>query len=367
MAPETHTLHPLVKTNLILLLFFLVIGGLYIGRTFLIPLAFAAIFAMLLTPLCSKLEGMGLNRALATLLCILLLLVFFFGLGTLLSAQIASFSEDLPKIEKQVTQKFSDMQRYIQENFGLSPREQKKAVQGDSSTAEGVSSVVLGFLGSFTGIMTNSLITLVYLYMLLFYRDRFSTFVLKVVSDENKDRARRVISDSSQVAQQYLVGRGMLIIILAVMYSVGLSIVGIDNAILISLLAALVSIIPYIGNIIGVAFPLIMALVQGGDLWLFAGVLIVFSIAQFVESYILEPYIVGAEVDVHPFFTIVVIIAGEMVWGISGMILAIPLFGILKIVLDNIEHLRPYGYLIGGNGGGQNGGSLGDKIKGWFS
>lgn len=364
MSAIPDRLQPLLKANLILLLLFLIIGGLYIARAFLIPLAFAAIFAMLLTPLCVKMEGLGINRALATLLCVLLLLVFFFGLGTLLSAQIASFSEDLPQIEKQLNQQLSQVQQFIQENFGISPREQKKAVQEESPSGSG--GMIVNFLGSFTTILASSLLMLVYLFMILYYRNRFLKFVLKVVSEDKKDRAQHVITDSSHVAQQYLVGRGILILILAIMYSIGFLIVGIDNAILISLLAALVSIIPYIGNIIGVSFPLFMALTQGGDVWLFIGVLIVFSIVQFVESYVLEPYVVGAEVDIHPFFTIVVIVAGEMVWGIAGMILAIPLFGILKIIFDNIESLRPYGYLIGDTEG-EGGNKIRDKIKDWFS
>lgn len=363
-------LNPLVKANLILLLLFLVIGGLYLASAFLIPLAFAVLLAMLLTPLCRKIESVGTNRALATLFCILLLVFFFLGLGTLLSTQIASFSQDLPKIEQQVNQRITGLQQYIQETFGVSPRRQAKAVQGESVPgAESLGSAAITVLGSFTGIMASSLLTLVYLFMLLYYRARFSTFILKVVSDDQKDKAKHVISNSSQVAQQYLVGRGILIIALGIMYSIGLSIVGLDNAVLLSLLAALVSIIPYVGNIIGVAFPLLMALAQGGDMWLYLGILIVFSIVQFVESYILEPYIVGAEVHIHPFFTIVAIIVGEMVWGIAGMILAIPLFGMLKTVFDNIESLKPYGYLIGDSSDDdqQNKSSVSTKIKQLFS
>lgn len=367
MSINTRNLHPLVKANLILLLFFLVIGGLYFARTFLIPLAFAAIFAMLLTPLSSKLENAGANRALAAFTCVLLLLAFITGLGVLLSSQIASFTQDLPQIEQRVTEQLNQAQQFIQKNLGISPSEQKQAVQEEAPGPGSITSAVLGFLGSFTSILARFLLSLVYLFMLLFYRHRFTKFILKVVSDDQRDKAHRVISDSSRVAQQYLLGRGMLILVLAIMYSIGLTIIGLENAVLLSLLAALVSIIPYVGNIIGVAFPLLMALAQGGDVWLYAGVLIVFAIVQFVESYALEPYIVGAEVNIHPFFTIVVIIAGELVWGISGMILAIPFFGILKIVLDSIEPLRPYGYLIGTRNGEKDNEQTKEKIKSWFS
>jgi predicted PurR-regulated permease PerM len=363
---SVYNLYPLLKTNLILLLFFLVIGGLYIAQTFLVPLAFAAILAMLLTPMCNKLEHLGITRPLAALICVLVLLLFFFGLGMVLSTQIASFTEQLPQIERQISQKLQQAQQFVQQRLGISPQEQQSAIQGQSGYTPGsITSAVIGFLGSFTSTLASMLLTLVYLYMLINYRQRFKTFILKLVSDEQEEKTRRVISDSSSVAQQYLVGRGMLILILAVMYSIGLKLIGLDNAILISLLAALVSIIPYIGNIIGVAIPLLMALAQGGDAMLFLGIIVVFSVAQFVESYILEPYVVGAEVDIHPFFTVVVIIAGEIIWGIPGMILAIPLVGILKIVMDNIKALHPYAYLIGDTE--KNSETVSDKLKKWFS
>ena len=77
------------------------------------------------------------------------------------------------------------------------------------------------------------------------------------------------------------------------------------------------------------------------------GVLITYAVVQFFQTYILEPLVVGAEVNINPLFTILVLVAGELVWGIPGMVLAIPLLGIVKIICDHIEPLKPYGFLIG--------------------
>ncbi len=365
MAPYSNNLYPLAKVNLVLLLIFLVIGGLYIAQSLLIPLAFAAIFAMLLIPLCQKLENKGMGRGWATFLCVILLVFFFLGLSSLLSAQIASFTDDLPKIEQQFRYQLSKFQQFIQSNFGLSPQQQEEAVKGEDGS--GISSTVIGYIGSFTVILANSLLTLVYLFMLIYYRSHFYKFILKAVSVDQKDKARKITSDSTKIAQRYLVGRGILILLLGIMYSIGLAIVGVDNAVLLSLLAALVSIIPYIGNIIGVIFPLLMALAQGADFWIYMGILLVFTIVQFIESYILEPYVVGAEVNIHPFFTIVIIIVGEMIWGIAGMILAIPLLGILKIFMENIDPLKPYAFLIAESKKNSDSSAIKNKITNLFS
>lgn len=359
-------LHPLVKFNLILLLFFLVFGGLYFASSFLIPLVFAGILAMLMSPLSAKLEARGLNKALAAFLCILLLVLFFVGIGFLLSTQVASFTEDIPQIEKRINEQVWSVQMYVQETFGISPQEQEQAVKDGSEGSGGIGGMVVNFLNSFTGIMASSLLVLVYMFLLLFYRSRFPKFVLKVVQEDEKEQTRQIIDESSQVAQQYLVGRGILILILATLYSIGLSIIGLDNAIFLSVIVALLSIIPYVGNIIGFVILLLMALAQGGDTWMYFGVFIVFAIVQFIESYILEPMVVGAEVDIHPFFTVVIIIVGEQIWGVAGMILAIPMLGIVKIIFSHIDSLEPYAYLIGDTRNKKNG-KASEKIKNLFS
>lgn len=366
MSPSKKNLRPLIKANLILLLFFLIFAGLYFSSAFLIPLAFAGILAMLMAPLCNKMEANGVNAGLASFICILLLVLIFVGIGTLLSAQVANFSEDLPKIEKQLNQQLTSVQQFVQETFGISPQKQEEAVkESSSSDSGGTGSMVVSVLGSFTSIMANSLLALVYMFLLLYYRARFPKFILKVVSDENKEKARHIIHDSSHVAQQYLVGRGILISILAILYSIGMSIIGLDNAIFLSVLAALLSIIPYVGNIAGVFIFFFMGLAQGGGSSIFISIVAIFFVVQFIESYLLEPYVVGAEVDIHPFFTVAIIIVGELIWGVAGMILAIPILGIVKIIFGHIDSMEPYAYLIGDTRD-TDGSNPVDKIKEWL-
>lgn len=365
MAISDNNLPPLLKANLILLLLVLIFSGLYFARAFLIPLTFAGILAMLMAPLAQKLEISGVPKPLASLVCILILVSILAGIGVIISTQVASFAEDLPQIENQLNEHLVSLQTFVQETLGISPQEQKEAVQQDESS--GMSSLAVNALGSFTSILASFLLVLVYMFLLLYYRTRFPKFVMKVVSEEEKERARKIIADSSDVAQQYLVGRGILILILATLYSIGLSIIGLDNAIFLSVLASLLSIIPYVGNILGVILLLFMGLTQDDGSSIIFGILIVFSVVQFIESYILEPYVVGAEVDIHPFFTVVIIIVGELIWGVAGMILAIPLLGIVKIIFSNIESLEPYAFLIGDtrdNGESEN---VMEKFNRWFS
>jgi predicted PurR-regulated permease PerM len=190
----------------------------------------------------------------------------------------------------------------------------------------------------------------------MLYRDKFRKAILYFIPEQQRETGATILANFGKVSQQYLFGRFILILFLALFYGVGLSIVNIKYAFLISIIAAILSLIPYIGNIIGVIIALFMSLLTNGSMGAIIGVLIVFSIAQFIESYVLEPYVVGHQVELNPVVTIRGVVIGGMIWGIAGMIIAIPLMGIFKVIFDNVEFLNPLGYLLdekdtGGSGG----------------
>ncbi len=135
--------------------------------------------------------------------------------------------------------------------------------------------------------------------------------------------------------------------LLWVLYGIGFSVVGVESAIFFAVLCGLLEIIPFVGNLTGTCLTLLAVLAQGGDSKMLIGVLIVYGLVQFLQTYILEPLIVGEQVNINPLFTILSIILGEFVWGVAGMILAIPLLGIIKIICDKVPELKPYEFLIG--------------------
>ncbi len=218
---------------------------------------------------------------------------------------------------------------------------------GDTSGGSTIISSAGSFLMKLVGFLGTFLLTFVYIFFFLLYRNKFKQSILKMVPDENREKTKKVLSDSSRLSQNYLAGRLILIVFLAILYSAGLSISGVKHAILISVLAALLSLIPYIGNLIGFFLAIGMAFFSGSGLSGAAGVAITFAVAQFVESYILEPYIVGDKVGLNPVVTILVVVLGEAVWGVVGMLIAIPALGIIKVICDHIPVLKPLGYLLG--------------------
>ena len=195
--------------------------------------------------------------------------------------------------------------------------------------------------------VTHGLLVLVYIFLLRYFREHLQHFIVRLVPDNNKKNAVEVIHNIQRVAQKYLFGLSQMIVALWIMYGIGFTLVGVKNAVFFAVLCGLLEIVPFVGNLVGNLLTIVMSVSQGGGTNMIIGILIIYGFIQFFQSYILEPLVVGAEVNINPLFTIIGLVAGELVWGIPGMILAIPLLGMAKIVFDHIEPLKPFGELIG--------------------
>ena len=338
----------LQKAVYILLLIFFSVAALIYAKPFLVPVMIAALLAMLFMPLCRLFERKGLHKAIAIIICVLILLSGVAGVIWLVSSQVADLANDADKIEQNVTDNFEKLKQYISNTLGISQRKQQEMVQQQRQSAPGkLSGMVTQVLKGFGSFLTDFILTIVYIFLFLFYRSRLKAFALKIVDPENRAEADQVLTGISKVTQKYLTGLAIMIVILWVMYGIGFSIVGVKNAIFFAILCGLLEIVPFVGNLFGTLLTVVVSFAQGGDTGLVLGILITYGVVQFVQTYLLEPLVVGAEVSINPIATIIGLVAGEQIWGIPGMILAIPIIGIMKIVFDHITPLKPYGFLLG--------------------
>jgi predicted PurR-regulated permease PerM len=198
-----------------------------------------------------------------------------------------------------------------------------------------------------TGTLTTIGIILIYIFFFMFYRSKFKNFLLMITPSGKHEKTNLIITQISYVTQQYLSGVLIVVVILAVLNSVGLIIISIRHALFFGILAGILNIIPYIGSFLGGLLPFVMALLTRESWGPAIAVACVFAFNQFMENNFLTPHIVGGKVKVNPLATIIALLIGGYLWGVAGMIMFIPFLGIAKIIFDNIETLNPYGYLIG--------------------
>ncbi|MCR6638639.1 MAG: AI-2E family transporter [Sporocytophaga sp.] len=330
--------------NRLLFSTFLIIGGLYLARPFLIPVTIASLLAMLLLPVARKLDSLGIKRAISIILCITLFLLILIGLTTLLSMQGFSLAKNLEEIEQQFRQIFDNIQEYIQSKFGMEKAKQSKIIREKTETLlQSSTNLITGFIG---GLATFGLI-MVYTFFFLYYRNKFFNFILMISPKDLHQQNTIILNQISKVTQRYLTGVFIVILILAVMNSSVLLLLGVNNAIFFGCLAAVLNVIPYIGVIIGSLLPFIMTLVTKNAMGPALVVLGTLWFNQVIENNLLTPFITGSQVRVNPLSTIMALILGGLIWGVFGMILFIPLIGIIKIIFDHVEELKPFGYLIG--------------------
>lgn len=337
----------LQNTNRYLWLIILISVVLYFGQAVLIPLFLGTLFAMLMAPLCRKLDKIT-GRGFSSFICTAIVMIAILLIITIAAWQLASIIDDLPAIKQRASTLLASSQQFIQEHFSVSPEKQKTMAQKQLKTlADSAASHAAQMLGSITTTIAWIVLSLIFTFLFLYNKERYESFFVKVFKNEEPARIKSIVEKVSHVSEQYLLGRAYSITILFTCYTIGLLIIGVKNAILLAAVASLLTIIPYVGTIIGSVFPVLMALITHDTYHTPLWTAILMIIIQAIDNYFIEPYVVGGEVNLSAMATILIIVCGGLLWGVAGTILFIPMLAILKIIFDHVDSLKPYGYLIG--------------------
>jgi predicted PurR-regulated permease PerM len=336
------------KINSVLIFTLIVFTLLYYGSSFLIPLVFGIFFASLMTPFSNLLERIKVPRSLSSLASTLVVFVVVGFVLYIFVWQMSLFVLDISSIRKEVQSLLQSIQQEITALTNLTLKDQQDIWQKRSDNVLNTIELELTrFLGNILTTTVGFLLSLIYAFLLLYYRDRFSNFVLMYVKKEDEDRANKIMSKNNKVVYQYLWGRAKVMLLLAIMYYITLLIFDIPYAVLLTLFGALVTIIPYLGPFISGLLPILFSIIYLQNVQTIVIFSIIILIIQLIESYLLEPLIIGHQVRINPLTVIIAIILGGMVWGLAGMILFVPIFAMIKIMSNHTPGMEPIGYLLG--------------------
>jgi predicted PurR-regulated permease PerM len=266
------------------------------------------------------------------------------GIVILITWQVNDLTSDLGNVQQKAKGMLEQVKDYFSRTFGIAKGEQQKIIEEQSKNTNGA---IAGIGGAIFGFVVDFILMLVYTFLILHARNHLKKFILRLIPSQGTANAEDAMANIQKVTQQYLTGLSLMIVSLWVLYSIGFSIVGLKNPFFFAILCGLLETIPFVGNLTGNGLAILMAITQGGGADMIIGILITYGIIQFFQTYLLEPLVVGAEVNINPLFTILALVVGELLWGIPGMVLAIPLLAIVKIICDHVEPLKPYGFLIG--------------------
>lgn len=309
----------------------------YFGSGLFVPMCYGLLIAVVLYPVSKWLEVRKWPRSLAITICLLIVFILFGLLLTLLIMQLKAFQNDLPEIILKLQPYLVQLQEWIESSFSITAAEQKDWWQNTlHSLANNTGGILRGTISATASALFNLFLVPVYAALFLYNREVFVQFLEKLAGPDYHNQLRAILSETIHTYFYFIKGMIQVYLIVGILNSIGLVALGVDHAILFGMLTAIMTIIPYIGIFVSALLPVSVAWITNDSIWYPLGVIAVFSFVQYLEANVIFPRVVASQLKVSTWATLVAIIAGGLLWGISGMILFIPFVGILKIVSDHI-------------------------------
>lgn len=323
------------------------LGVLVLAKPVLTPLVFAVLLALALSPLCSKLERRGMNRLFAIITTYLIITLSIALVITTLSITFANIYQELPEIRGKIESGLLNLQHKVAEWAQVSDEHFASRIRDNQS--EWLSpfwQFLESSLSSSVVALGNIFLTGLYTFLLLYYRRGIRRVLFRRLSDRQQDDRKELLQEVQDVIKGYFSSFLVVMLVLSIINSVGLWIIGIDYPIFWGFLAGLLVIIPYIGTTLGGIFPFLYALATTDTVWQPVAIAVMYYAVQQIEGNFITPKIVGSKVQVNAFTVIFTMILGAFIWGLPGIVLALPLVAVLRTVLVRYESSRSIGLLM---------------------
>ena len=337
-----------VKLGFSFLVIFFICYFINVAQNILIPFAFACLLAVLLLSVVNFLESYKVPHAIAILISIILAIGFIAGVIYFLSSQIAGFMQDIPSIKQHLNEHFVSLQNWIKEKLHISFEEQNEYL---NQQAEKLKETGTGYISHTFFSITEAVMLLIlmpiYTFLLLFYKDHIRKFLFAVFKNEHAPGVKNVLDKTKLMIRSYMVGLLIEMAIVATANSAGLVLLGVKYAIFFGVLAAVLNLIPYIGMFTATLFTVLVSLTTTDNTSNIVWIVVIFYSIHIVDINFLMPKIVASRLRINALISILGVVIGGSLTGISGLFLSIPAIAFLKIVCDEVEELKPWGLLLG--------------------
>lgn len=337
-----------VKRSIELLGLCLLIALFSVARTIIMPLLMAFFLSLMLLPMYRFLRKIKIPEVIAIILAILtatLIIIIIFGF---VSLQIASLVNDFPQLEKNLNLHWNTLSAWINNNLNLSADQQIKVLQKQGTNLlNNAGSYLSGAALSLTGVFVFIGLLPIYIFLILFYKNLLLRFVFLWFNRDDHPQVESTLRESEVMVKSYLIGLLIQVTYMTVLLGGILLIIGIKHAMLIAIIFAILNLIPYIGALIGNLIGVLLTLTSSPELWHVFAVLIAITAVQLLDNNILMPRIVGSKIKINALVSIIGVIIGGTLAGVSGMFLSLPLIAILKIIFDHTSEFRHWGLLLG--------------------
>ena len=336
-----------IKASLLFVGVFVFFKMLFVIQGILVPLIYASLLAALLSPAVDYLVSKNVNRLVAIAITIVISIAISVGVILLISSQVSMFSTTFPVLVNKSDQLIRNAENWVSQKFNISPDQVNAWVVETKGEIMATSKALIGkTLVNIGNLLIILVLIPVYIFMILYYQPLLIVFIHKLFSAGKLSAVDEVLNTTKKIIQSYLIGLVLEALIVAALNATALLMLGIEYAILLGVIGALLNVVPYIGGIIAVALPMIIALATKSPLYALL-VLGAYILIQFIDNHIIIPKVVASQVQINALVSVVVVLAGGALWGLSGMFISIPLTAVIKVICDHIDKLKPLGYLLG--------------------
>lgn len=313
-----------------------------------VPLLFAVIFSSMLFPICFRLETWGCHKGIAAFVSVLVAGLLSAVFLAIVISQLVHLAGQAPQFAARISALADKAENYVSQRFHIEKSAQAVHLHQQLAKLLDNSSAYLSSTMSFTtNMLTQFGLILLFSFFLLYLRVFFLEFFYKVFPSSEKELIDATMQKIYEVIQSYLSGLLKVIAIIGTLNTIGLWALGIESPLFFGFLGGLLVVIPYIGILIGSALPFIVALVTKDSYWYAAGVLAVFLFVHILEGNVITPYVVGSKVSINPLVAIFSLLLFGKLWGLAGLVLALPVTAICKIIFDTLPGFKAVGFLLG--------------------
>ena len=321
----------------------------YIGQDIIVPLILSALFAIILQPFVYFLKNkIRIPLVIGAIVTVFILVGLIIGLLVFISFQVSDIITDIDKIQKNLNIHIANIQHFIRVNFNISWYEQKIFIdEATKDSIENGKELIGVTITSISNTILNVILVPIYTFLILLYGAHFKLFLKKLLLKKHHTILSDILKQIKSTVKSYIVGLILELVFVSALTSLGLYIIGVEYAIVLGLITGILNLIPYIGILFAGLLTIIASLTGSADLSIVVGIIVVNVIVQFIDNNLLVPLVVSSKVKINAISTIVGILIGGALAGISGMFLAIPIMAIVKVIFDRIDYLEPWGYLLG--------------------
>ncbi|MBX3255135.1 MAG: AI-2E family transporter [Chitinophagaceae bacterium] len=341
-------IHLTVRRSIELLGLCLLIGVFTIASEVIMPLLMAFFVSLVLLPMYRFFRRIKIPEIVAIVLAILAASLVILGILTFFSFQVARLVQDFPELEKNINQHWKTLSSWINRNLNMSADQQIQMLQEQGNKLlNNAGSYLSGAAVSLTGVFIFVGLVPIYVFLILFYKNLLLRFVFLWFKKEDHPQVESALRGTEVIIKSYLIGLMIQVTYMTVLLGGLLMILGIKHALLIAIIFAVLNLIPYVGALIGNVIGVLLTLTSSNELSPVFTVLISIAVVQFLDNNILMPRIVGSKVKINALVSIIGVIVGGSIAGISGMFLSLPLIAIFKIIFDHTTEFRHWGFLLG--------------------